>query len=64
MKIVKQWIFSIATIYFLASPGLAAADDVLLRWNANIDSDLQGYNVYYGTHSRSYYYPPPLLWVK
>ena len=56
--IPKRWFFSIATVYFIITSGLAAADDVLLRWHANIEPDLQGYNIYYGTQSESY--GPPI----
>jgi fibronectin type 3 domain-containing protein len=30
------------------------AGEVTLQWNANSEADLSGYNVYYGTSSRSY----------
>jgi hypothetical protein len=57
MKIIKRWFFTFAAFYFFATSGLTLADDVELRWHANIEMDLQGYNVYCGTQSRSYNLP-------
>jgi hypothetical protein len=57
---IKRWLFSIATVYFFATSGLAAAEEIILRWHANVESDLQGYNVYYGNQSKAYYPPIPV----
>lgn len=57
MKIIKRWFFTFAALYFFVTSGLTFADDVELRWHANIEMDLQGYNVYCGTQSRSYDLP-------
>jgi hypothetical protein len=39
--------------FFVSPPDLYAAD-VALAWDANSESDLSGYKVYYGTGSRAY----------
>ena len=57
MKVMKRWFFAFTAVYCFATSGLALADNVVLRWQANIEMDLQEYNVYYGTQSRSYNLP-------
>ena len=54
-----------ATICFmflaiLCAPAMADAASVTLRWQANQEPDISGYNVYYGTSSRSYGAPIPV----
>ena len=48
-------IFAIITIAFFA-PGIASAADVTLAWDANTETDLAGYNIYYDTSSGDHYY--------
>ncbi len=38
-------------IFFLASPSLSYSAEVTLAWDANTESDLAGYKVYYKTGS-------------
>lgn len=48
------WLAVAALIALLGAPDNAHAVDVTLRWNANSESDLAGYTVYYGTSSGAY----------
>lgn len=41
-------------VFSLWSPPLSSAGKLGLSWNANTESDLGGYKVYYGTASRTY----------
>jgi len=50
--------FLILFILFFSFQSFAA--DVTLQWDANTESDLAGYKVYYGTTSREYQEPIPL----
>ena len=43
-----------ATILIMFSGQLAHAAHVILQWDANTESDLAGYKVYYGTVSHNY----------
>ncbi len=45
-------LFVLAFVMFSQVPGFAAS--VLISWNANTESDLAGYNLYYGTQSGIY----------
>jgi hypothetical protein len=45
---------SFAALLWLACAGPALAADVTLAWDANTESDLAGYKVYYGTASGVY----------
>ncbi len=58
----KAWRNSIFTSIFLfilvSSYPFVSVAQVRLAWDPNIDSDLMGYKVYYGTGSRSY--GPPI----
>lgn len=60
MKITKFYFISVvfALLFFTSIPLLA--NDVKLRWKANIEPDLEGYNIYCGTQSRSYDPPIPV----
>ncbi len=42
------------------SPMVCYAESVTLRWTQNSEPDLQGYNLYFGTSSRSYGAPIPV----
>ncbi len=44
---------------FLCLPVVSWAASVTLRWQANSEPDIAGYNLYYGTASRSYGPPMP-----
>ncbi len=48
------WLAVAALIALFGAPNQAHAVDVSLRWNANSESDLAGYTVYYGAGSRAY----------
>ena len=48
------------TIFLLSIPSFLYAASVQLSWQANPESDLQSYNVYYGTQTRSYGPPIPV----
>ena len=47
-------------VCLLCIGGTAGAASVTLTWNANSESDLNGYNIYYGNKSRSYNPPIPV----
>ena len=53
---MRHWIYSVAAFFlaflFITMPAIGA--DITLAWDANLESDLAGYKVYYGTVSRSY----------
>ncbi len=53
----KLGCFAIVTLFTSLSLGVTTpvfAGDAILSWKANTDSDLAGYNLYYGTASGSY----------
>ncbi len=50
----RHYIFYLTTILFLFFPLLAFAGSATVKWNSNSESDLNGYNLYYGTSSRNY----------
>ena len=52
-------ILVVFTLLFFTSIPLSA-NDIKLRWQANIEPDLEGYNIYCGTQSRSYDPPIPV----
>ena len=47
-------IFAMAIAFFV--PGIASAAEVTLAWDANTETDLAGYNIYYDTSSGPPYY--------
>ena len=49
----------VAFLALLQGAGIAASLHV--TWNANTDSDLSGYKVYYGTQSNTYGTPVPVV---
>jgi len=53
MKSTTKLICSIFLLIF-GIPALALAGSATLHWQANTESDLAGYRIYYGTSSRSY----------
>jgi len=60
MKITKFcFIVVMLTLLFFISIPLSA-NDIKFRWQANIEQDLEGYNIYCGTQSRSYGPPIPV----
>ncbi len=52
-----KWVLIIFT-FFICFQNSVYAADVKLRWDANTESDLAGYNIYYGTESETY--GPPI----
>ena len=56
MKVTKFCVISVVLTFFTSIP--LFANDAKLRWQANIEPDLEGYNIYCGTQSRSY--GPPI----
>lgn len=60
MNTKRSGFFATIAIVFFFTSGFAAASDAVLRWQANAETDLQGYNVYHGTQSRSYGPPIPV----
>lgn len=64
MRIVKLnsflWFFIFCSVISLCIPLRSDAGSVNLSWHPNAELDLQGYNVYYGTQSRSYGPPVPV----
>lgn len=60
MKITKRFkiIFAVAFTGCLAISNLALAGTANLSWDANTESDLAGYEIYYGTNPRSGNCPP------
>ena len=45
----------VALLFFVLIPEISAfAQDVILAWDANTETDLAGYKIYYGTSSRNY----------
>jgi len=42
------------TCFVILSPAIAYCENVTLAWDANKESDLKGYNLYYGTASGNY----------
>ena len=52
----------ILIVAFLALfPDIGIASSLHVTWNANTDSDLSGYKVYYGTQSNTYGTPVPIV---
>jgi len=45
---------AVLTCFFILSPAIAYCENVTLAWDANNESDLKGYIVYYGTASGNY----------
>ncbi len=44
----------LAGVFLLLFPFLVYGAEVTVAWNANSDSDLAGYKIYYGNSSRNY----------
>lgn len=53
MKQDRLFLF-IAALLFFAFPSLLFGGTATLRWQSNVDPDLAGYRIYYGTQSRKY----------
>ena len=49
-------IVSVLSLFLILSPAVICADQVTLAWDPNLDSDVAGYILYYGTQSRYYDY--------
>ena len=47
-------IAGITGIFLLTSVSLAFSGSVTVSWDANTETDLEGYNVYYGLESKNY----------
>ena len=58
MQIKKQLKYVLALL-LIVFPTTAIAASVTLRWQANSEPDISGYNVYFGTQSRDYGSPIP-----
>ena len=56
----RSCLFLLITIFLLSTPSFLYAASVQLSWQANPELDLQSYNVYYGTQTRSYGPPIPV----
>jgi fibronectin type 3 domain-containing protein len=50
----KVSLFTLLAVVLLLSPMVAYGAAVTLAWDANTESDLAGYNIYYGTASGNY----------
>jgi fibronectin type 3 domain-containing protein len=50
----RSFAFLFPFLFFLLIAQSAFAAQIKLAWDANIESDLAGYKVYYGTSSKSY----------
>jgi len=53
-------LFVLLIFFFLVISGNAYSGSVTLRWDENSETDLSGYNLYYGKSSRSYGSPVPV----
>lgn len=53
-------LFLIVMVACLLLPAICFSASFTIRWNANKEADLSGYNVYYGTSSRKYGPPIPV----
>ena len=47
-------------LVLILAPAVAFSASVTLRWQANTEPDISGYNIYYGTSSRNYGTPIPV----
>ncbi len=47
-------------LVLILAPAVAFSASVSLRWQANNEPDISGYNIYYGTSSRNYGLPIPV----
>ena len=56
----RSCLLLIMILFLLAAPPAMFAASVQLSWQPNAEPDLQEYNVYYGTQSRSYGPPIPV----
>lgn len=59
MKITKFCVISVVLTFLFFTSIPLSANNINLRWQANIEPDLAGYNIYCGTQSRSYGPPIP-----
>src|SRR5512139_1619764 len=50
----RSFVFLFLLLFFLLISQFAFAAQIKLAWDANTESDLAGYKVYYGTSSNSY----------
>ena len=57
---IRLAISYLLAIIFLCLPVVSWAASVTLRWQANSEPDIAGYNIYYGTQSRAYSTPIPV----
>lgn len=54
LKIPRLLIYGIAILFLLSLAFPLLASTVTVSWDANTESDLSGYNIYYGTNPGSY----------
>jgi fibronectin type 3 domain-containing protein len=51
---IKWPFFILISFIFVLKMNLAYAAQIKLAWDSNMESDLKGYKIYYGTASKSY----------
>jgi hypothetical protein len=61
----KSWIYGLTliTALFILAVKIYASFSVTLCWNANTETNLAGYNIYYGNSSRNYSYSSYTLYT-
>ena len=55
-RCIAGLIGSVLALFLLLSPAVICADQVTLAWDPNLEPDIGGYILYYGTQSRNYDY--------
>ena len=55
-RCIAGLIGSVLALFLILSPAVICADQVTLAWDPNLEPDIGGYILYYGTQSRNYDY--------